>query len=51
MAGSEHTSKQFDAELEAVCARVLQMGGIVEDQIVSHTEVEAIGREALETQH
>jgi len=31
---SEHTSKQFDAELEAVRARVLQMGGIVEDQIV-----------------
>jgi len=31
---SEHTSKQFDAELEAVRARVLQMGGLVEDQIV-----------------
>ena len=33
MAGSEHTSKQFDAELEAVRARVLQMGGLVESQI------------------
>lgn len=30
---SEHTSKQFDAELEAVRARVLQMGGLVEEQI------------------
>ncbi len=33
MAGSEHTSRQFDAELEAVRARVLQMGGMVESQI------------------
>jgi len=30
---SEHTLKQFDTELEAVRARVLQMGGLVEDQI------------------
>jgi phosphate transport system protein len=33
MTNSEHTSKQFDAELEAVRARVLQMGGLVEQQI------------------
>ncbi|MBI5435895.1 MAG: phosphate signaling complex protein PhoU [Nitrosomonadales bacterium] len=33
MAVTEHTSKQFDAELEAVRARVLQMGGLVESQI------------------
>ena len=33
MTNSEHTSKQFDAELEALRARVLQMGGLVEDQI------------------
>ena len=33
MINSEHTSKQFDAELEAVRARVLQMGGMVESQI------------------
>ncbi|HEY6095712.1 MAG TPA: PhoU domain-containing protein, partial [Gallionellaceae bacterium] len=33
MASSEHTSKQFDHELEAVRARVLQMGGLVESQI------------------
>jgi phosphate transport system protein len=30
---TEHTLKQFDAELEAVRARVLQMGGLVEEQI------------------
>ncbi len=33
MVSSEHTSKQFDTELEAVRARVLQMGGLVESQI------------------
>jgi len=33
MASSEHTSKQFDAELEAVRSQVLQMGGLVESQI------------------
>ncbi|MBI3902317.1 MAG: phosphate signaling complex protein PhoU [Nitrosomonadales bacterium] len=33
MVNTEHTSKQFDAELEAVRARVLQMGGLVESQI------------------
>ncbi|MDE1942702.1 MAG: phosphate signaling complex protein PhoU [Betaproteobacteria bacterium] len=31
--GSEHTSKQFDAELEAVRAKVIKMGGQVEAQI------------------
>ena len=30
----EHISKQFDAELEAVRSRVLQIGGLVEEQIV-----------------
>ncbi|MBX9810279.1 MAG: phosphate signaling complex protein PhoU [Burkholderiales bacterium] len=34
MLTSEHTLKQFDTELEAVRARVLQMGGLVEEQIV-----------------
>ena len=32
---TEHTSKQYDAELEAVRAKVLEMGGLVEQQIVS----------------
>ncbi len=31
----EHTSKQYDAELESVRAKVLQMGGLVEQQIVN----------------
>lgn len=30
---AEHTSKQFDAELEAVRSQFLQMGGLVESQI------------------
>jgi phosphate transport system protein len=29
----EHTYKQFDADLESVRARVLEMGGLVEDQV------------------
>ncbi len=32
---SEHTFKQYDAELEAVRAKVLEMGGLVEQQIVN----------------
>ena len=35
---SEHTSKQFDAELESVRSRVLHMGGLVEEQIVRAME-------------
>jgi len=38
-----HTSKQFDAELEAVRTRVLQMGGLVEQQIVRAVEGLASG--------
>jgi phosphate transport system protein len=34
----EHTYKQYDAELEAVRAKVLQMGGLVEQQIVNALE-------------
>jgi phosphate transport system protein len=30
---SEHISKQFDAELESLRSRVLQMGGLVEQQV------------------
>lgn len=39
----EHTSKQFDAELEAVRSRVLQMGGLVEEQITSAIEALTTG--------
>ena len=35
---TEHTYKQYDAELEAVRAKVLKMGGLVEQQIVSALE-------------
>lgn len=35
---SEHTFKQYDAELEAVRAKVLEMGGLVEQQIISALE-------------
>src|SRR5450830_1193930 len=35
MQQSEHTFKQYDAELEAVRGKVLEMGGLVEQQIVS----------------
>src|SRR5512135_234693 len=47
MASSEHTSKQFDAELEAVRARVLQMGGLVESQIKSAVDSLITGDVAL----
>ena len=35
MSSNDHTSKQFDVELEAIRASVLQMGGLVESQIKS----------------
>jgi phosphate transport system protein len=34
MSNYHHTSKQYDAELEALRSRVLQMGGMVEQQIM-----------------
>ena len=34
----EHTSKQYDTELESVRAKVLDMGGLVEQQIVNALE-------------
>jgi phosphate transport system protein len=39
---AEHTYKQFDTELEMIRARVLEMGGLVEDQI--NKSVEALIR-------
>jgi len=39
----EHTLKQFDAELEAVRSRVLQMGGLVEEQITNAIEALSTG--------
>jgi phosphate transport system protein len=50
MVGTEHTSKQFDAELEAVRARVLQMGGLVESQIKLAVESLVSGDVALMNQ-
>jgi phosphate transport system protein len=44
---TEHTSKQFDAELESVRSRVLQMGGMVEEQIVRAMEALLSGDMAL----
>lgn len=44
---SEHTSKQFDAELEAVRSRVLQMGGLVEEQIEHAIEALTTGNMEL----
>ncbi len=42
----DHYSKKFDAELETVRSRVLQMGGLVETQIV--TAIEALSSGDLE---
>ena len=49
MAG-EHIYKQFDAELESVRALVLQMGGLVEEQIVKAIEALTTGDEQLANQ-
>ena len=47
---SEHTLKQFDAELEAVRARVLQMGGLVEEQIARAMEALSTGNTRIAVQ-
>ena len=44
---SEHLSKQFDAELEAIRSRVLEMGGLVESQIRRALEALSTGERAL----
>jgi phosphate transport system protein len=50
---TEHTFKQYDADLEAVRAKVLEMGGLVEQQIVSALEalVKADPKLAKEVMH
>src|SRR5258706_3259117 len=48
--GNEHISKKFDAELEAVRSRVLQMGGLVEQQIARAMDCLALGDMALADQ-
>jgi phosphate transport system protein len=46
----EHTSKRYDAELEAIRSRVLQMGGLVETQITAAIEALTTGNLALAEQ-
>ena len=38
MTSTEHLSKQFDVDLQNLRSRVLQMGGLVESQILSAIE-------------
>ena len=47
MGVNEHTSKQYDAELESIRSRVLEMGGLVESQIRRSLEGFASGERAL----
>lgn len=44
---SEHIYKQFDADLEAVRARVLEMGGLVEEQVTKAVDALISGNVAL----
>ncbi len=52
----EHTLKQFDTELEEIRSRVLQMGGLVEEQITHAIEAltgghVALARQVMENDH
>ena len=47
MSTSEHTSKQFDADLEDIRSRVLQMGGLVEMQIMAAIDALSTGGEEI----
>ena len=47
MVHSEHLSKQFDADLEGLRSQVLQMGGLVESQILAAIEGFATGNREL----
>ena len=44
---NEHTSKQFDADLEDIRSRVLQMGGLVEIQLTAAIEGLSTGGEEI----
>src|SRR3954462_3327165 len=47
MGMSEHLSKQYDADLETIRSRVLEMGGLVESQIGRALDALASGDRAL----
>jgi phosphate transport system protein len=47
MSPSEHLSKQYDQDLEGLRSRVLQMGGLVEAQIVAAIDAFAGGNQGL----
>jgi phosphate transport system protein len=47
MPPTEHTSKQFDADLEGIRSHVLQMGGLVETQIIAAIDGLASGADEL----
>ncbi|MEO8143476.1 MAG: PhoU domain-containing protein, partial [Betaproteobacteria bacterium] len=47
MGVTEHISKQFEADLDTTRTRVLQMGGLVEAQILAAIQAFATGDAAL----
>ena len=47
MGATEHTSKQFETDLDTTRTRVLQMGGLVEAQILAATDAYTTGDAAL----
>ncbi len=47
MQTSEHLSKQYDSDLDALRSRVLQMGGLVESQILAAIEGFSTGKREL----
>ena len=47
MVNKEHFSKKFDADLEEIRTRVLQMGGLVEEQIKNAIEALTEGNEHM----
>ena len=47
MQTSEHLSKQYDSDLDTLRSRVLQMGGLVESQILAAIEGFSTGKREL----